>query len=53
MNKNKKMIGGAGSAITSRAKELRKANPKMEWRDAIKKASSQLKSEGYFDRMRK
>jgi len=38
--------GNRMTIISGRAKELRLANPKMEWTDAIKKASALLVKEG-------
>lgn len=32
--------------ISTRASKIYKAHPKMEWTDAIKKASKELKKEG-------
>jgi len=40
---SKKQLGAMGKKITTEAKKIQKANPKMKWTDCMKKAGKKLK----------
>lgn len=40
---SKAKLGAMGSKIMDKAKEIRKANPKMKWTDCVKKAGKSMK----------